>query len=237
MTQLATIARRTGVAALATAAATVGFVTSTAPAHATGICDGIKNCKVVAHVDVTGDKVKDTVAVAPQNVKQGYAGKTQVRVLTGKGSLFTYTDKDVSVPAPDVFRGATRLDGKGGAELVLGHTAGAHTVFYKVITFRDHKLVMEKAPKGPGSDGLWFTDGALNSFAGIYRTKDDGKAVVTFKQGARAGVPGGGKFDTDIWSYRWSSGHWAKVSEKHVKRTEKQIAHVWGWHTEQLKGM
>lgn len=245
MAQLSSSLRRAGTAIAATAALAGGMAGAATPAHAApaGICSGIKHCTVAKSVDVTGDGVKDTVAVVPKKIKNGNPSRVQVRVRTGTGSLLTYTDKGLRwVGTKHLFRGAARLDGRRGAELVIGHAEGAHTVFYRVLTYRHHKLVMLRKPRLPKAamDGyrddtsLWVTDGSASSFEGIFRTRHHGKARVRLTTGVLDWNKN--KFDTWVVTYRWNHG-WHKISSDHRFRPPKKVAHFWGWHTKHLHGM
>lgn len=245
MAPLSSILRRSAGAAAATTLA-VGLAGIVTPADAapSGICSGIKNCAIVKRIDVTGDGVKDTVAVVPKKIKNGNPSQVQVRVLTGKGSLLTYTDKRLQWSGTEhLFRGAARLDGRPGAELVIGHIEGAHTVYYRVLTYRHHQLVMLRKPRLPKAalggfrddTSLWVTDGSVSSFEGIFRTSHHGKVRVRLKTGVLDWNTN--KFDTWVVSYRWNGHGWHKIGTDHRFRSPKQVAHFWGWHTKHLHGM
>ncbi|QGN33310.1 hypothetical protein [Microlunatus sp. Gsoil 973] len=233
--------RRAGIAggAMATVALVAGLLTpTTADAAAKNACSGVtSHCKIVAHVDVTGDGRPDSVGIVRQRTDGDVVTRYQVRIRTAGGKLLHKTDKSAAWIGP-LYRGAAKIDGRRGKELVVGHVLGAHTAFYRVYRYHNGKLVLLKSPKLPKKvsattlDRSWAVDSAVASFEGIRRTRHNGHVVLTNTFGSRdpsARVYSGWKL-----KYRWEAGHWKSTSVVKRTFTNKQAAKAWGWH---VKGM
>jgi len=64
------------------------------------------------------------------------------------------------------WQGAARMDGQRGAELVVGTSVGAHTLWFTVLTWRGGNLVVER---NPSSGREWAIDAAYNVYYGWLR--------------------------------------------------------------------
>ena len=121
--------------------------------------------------------------------------------------------------------GAARLDGVRGGELVLGHVAGAHTAFFRVLTYRSGRLVRERPP---GGGSRWTGDGSYSSDISVYRGWHDGHAYVTTRTAERS-ASGHGHHGRDT-RCRWNRG-WHEVSSTRRHYAEDSAAfRVGGWH-------
>ncbi|HEY9292787.1 MAG TPA: hypothetical protein VIP98_16015 [Microlunatus sp.] len=244
MNQLSPTLRRAGALGLAAASAalTVSAVSaggaSAAPAAASSACGKISRCKDVKHVDVDGDHRKDAVAIVPKSFRHGTPGAVTIRVQLAKGKLVKTTVKNLSGPGGDyLFRGAARLDGHRGAELIIPHIVGAHGVSYRVLTYRHGDLETLRAPKANANPSTkdWFTDSALMSEEGIFRIKHQGgPAKIKIKMAAYSAHTK--RMQGKVVSYRWKNGGWQHLST--VKRSWSQEHSAFGgWHLKGLTGV
>lgn len=231
--------------AISSAAVAIGATTAgTASAGpATSACGKIAHCKVVKHVDVDGDGAKDTVAVVGKKLDKDHVpGKATVRVKTADGKLLTRSVNNLDVSSTkDIFRGAAKIDGRAGSELVISHKNGAHGSTYRVLTYRNGKLQSLPAPKAAtsqavGSQSDWLTDSALMSAQGISRAKKAGQpARVTVQRGAYSGDTKRleGRVVTNQWQ---QNGRWHQVSST-KKSWPQSDHHFGGWHLKTLHGV
>lgn len=212
------------------------------------VCKGIKGCYVMGHVDVTGDGKRDWVGAVNRNGRKIRKGKVTVRVLT-RGRIEKRKLK-VRNWRGDVFHGIARIDGRRGAELVVGanrnrfeqRTSGGtkvtHSKAFHVVTYRHGKLVRSKAP-GRKSRAWWLTsrrgvrsgdtsipDGATSKKVGLYRKARKGTVRLVRKEGGCTGVAG---CYAERVAYVWRGGHWKKKG----KRSGNLNADG-GWHVKGL---
>lgn len=216
-------APRTTGAVLAAVLGTTGAATlAPAAAAAPGVCDGVRGCKVVARVDVDGDGTKDAVGVARRSGKGAPEGRVVVRVRTDRGILKATRTTSYWFGAP--FHGTSDLDGRGGREVVVGATTGAHTSFYWVLTVR--KGALETLP-APAFGKQWAVDSAAMVTLGWHRTAEQPAGRVQLRQGERIGSTK--RFDVRLTTYRWKGG-W-KVVDRDRKSVSETKAWKWGgWH-------
>lgn len=213
-----------------------------------GVCSGVKQCYVMGHVDVTGDGKRDWVGAVNRNGHRIRRGKVTVRVLA-KGRI-----SKVRLPVRrwrgDVFHGIARIDGRRGAEMVVGarrtrhelRTAGGTRVTYSkafhVLTVRHGDIVRSKAPGKKARtwtltprDGVRFgdataPDAARSKTIGYHRQSKRGKVRMVRKQFECAGLAGCG---SNRVTFVWRHGGWAKRS------SVRGQAHVEGaWHVKGL---
>lgn len=234
-----------GVVASLVIAPTVAIGSATpAQAAPSGVCTGVTNCKVVKSVDITGDGVKDSVGIVTHPIFGDYYAS--VRVLTGKGTLLTYTDGSGIWPYSEgIFRGAAPIDGRPGADVVIGNAAAAYDgTRWLVVGYRHHKLVKVNAPKLPKKVGIpnygwWMTASnddwrkdykhpTVKIVEGIKRTTHHGKAQVELTVATRAKKQH--KYDTWTVTYRWNGHGWHRVSTKHRKLSKHAATALSGWH-------
>jgi hypothetical protein len=187
-----------------------------------GVCDGVAGCRVVARVDVNGDGSRDSVGVAGR----GSAPRMSVLVR-----VRTSRDHIVSVRAPAEFwtgsfwQGAARLDGRPGAELVVGYTLGAHTAFHRALTWRAGRLVTLGAP-GPGS--FWTVDSAAFVSLGWQQLPRDPAGTIRRLSAQRAGSSLHDPFRGMVTRYRWTPGGWRTVASRTVFPMSDRAAYGWG---------
>ncbi len=207
---------------LAVLAAALAGQTAPADAAGTGVCHGVTGCRVVARVDVDGDGHRDSVGVA----RRGSAPHLSVlvRVRTGRHHV-------VSVRAPadfwlgSLWHGAAHLDGRPGAELVVGYTTGAHTSFYRALTWRAGRLVTLGAP-GPGD--FWVVDSAAFVSFGWQRLPRDPAGTIRRLSAQRVGTSLHDPFRGRVVRYRWTPRGWRTEAARTVFPMSDRSAFAWG---------
>lgn len=205
---------------------------------AASACAGVSGCKLVARTDVDGDGQPDQVGLVTQGLNQPERpGSVSVRAHTDSGRLLTMTSRAVwwyGKPA-SVWAGAAELDDRAGAELVVGQTMGVHTLQYRVLTYRDGRLVTLKAPRLPAKvaksqdTGSWTVDGSYSFQTGVARSVERGQVYVTLTSAERNSS---GRGHTG-WTvrYRAVNGTWQLDSMRKVRyRSDEAATKVGGWH-------
>ena len=210
-----------------------------APARSsTDVCTGVRGCTVVATVDVDGDGRGDQVGVSSRQPADG--GTITVRVRTATKQTLQTTGRNVYWFGKP-FLGAVPVDGRAGAEIVVGATMGANYEQFRVVTYRQGKLVTLKAPPTvwtkagmAKSTSRWAIDGSYSFNTGVYRHVSDAHVVsVTMKTAVRNESGRGFTGHTNV--YRWQAGHWQKVSAKKVTyATDRSVFGLGGWHVKGL---
>lgn len=209
-----------------------------APVKPTEACGGRPGCTVVAQVDVDGDRRPDEVGIVPRDLGGVDApGTVTVRVRTATGRLLSATSQDVwwyGQPSR-VWAGATAIDDVRGAELVLGQTMGAHTLQYRVLTYRDGQLATLHAPRPPKKTGqsrntrTWTVDGSYGFQVGIDRSASRGRVTLTVTSAER-NDSGHGHQGWAV-SYRRTGSAWKMISaQPRTWQTDRAAATVGGWH-------
>jgi hypothetical protein len=189
-----------------------------------GVCDGVQDCRVVAREDVDGDGRADEVGFVVESKR-----RVAARVVTAAGRTATRDLDTMWFPRGELF-GAAPIDGRPGAELVVGTTMGAHTLWFTALTLRSGQL--ERLPAPDGEDE-WMVDGAYSFHAGVVRRVVDGRAVVVLRDAARKGVSA--RFSGRDRTYVWADGGWQHRSTQRTRyRTETGVARISGWHVEGL---
>lgn len=202
-----------------------------------GVCKGIKGCYVMGRIDVTGDKRKDWVGAVNRNGRSFKKGKVTVRVLS-KGRI-DKTTLTVRRWKGDVFHGIARIDGRRGAEMVVGakrkrytqrspmdeHPTHTFAKSFYVLGFRHGSL---RALPAPGQktkkwnltsrDGIvWGNtstpDGSGSHTRGYVRKLHKGKLTMTRKDSRCTGLAG---CRAERVTFVWRKGHWAKKSAKNA---------------------
>lgn len=193
------------------------------------VCAGVAGCRVVAHVDVDGDGRRDAVGIARRGADGAGDGRVVVRVRTAR--RIVSTERRLSYWYGRPWRGAARLDGVAGVELVVGYTTGAHTVFEQVLTWRSGRLVGLRAPGGEGS---WVIDGSVNFQRGWLRRAGQPVGTVTLLDAQRNGGDGP-RFTGTATRYLWSGGRWVEQARATNRRLAERTAYGWsGWHVPPL---
>ncbi len=187
-----------------------------------GVCSGVPGCRVKAYADVDGDGTRDVVALASRSA--GTRRSVVVRVKTGPGRVVS-----VRRPAPywpgRLWHGVARLDGRPGREVVVGYTAGAHTLLFRALTWRAGTLTTLGAP-GPGT--AWAIDGALSVSLGWQRTAGEPVGTVRRRYAVRTGNPASSPFRGTVTRYRWTAGGWDRVGSRTVNPMRERVAYGWG---------
>lgn len=222
----------TGVLLTVTAAACGSPAERTAQ-EVPGVCSGVPDCRVVARTDVDGDGSPDQVGFvsaasspSPPSVSRS---TVVVRVSTAAGDLLRHPLKVLWFPRGE-FYGAAPLDGVGGAELVVGSTMGAHTMWFTSLTVRSGRLVVLPAP---GADQEWMIDGAFSFSAGVVRRLEDGQAVVVLREAGRRGTRP--VFAGRDRTFVWADGGWQHRSTERTRvRGDAPAARIGGWHVDGL---
>jgi hypothetical protein len=202
------------------------------------VCTGVARCHVVARTDVDGDGRTDQVGmVADLRASDANRGIVTIRVRTADGKTLATTRRSVAWfgKDADAWYGAAHIDGRRGTELVVGQQMGAHSTFFRVITYRGGALVTLRAPKPPARTGrvddtsLWYTDASVNFHDGYTRSRSKGAVYMNLTTAER-NASGKGHSGWNA-RYRWAHGGWHLVLVKRVHyTTEAGVAHAGGWH-------
>jgi hypothetical protein len=201
--------------------------TDAAAAAAPGVCAGVARCQVVTGADVDGDGRRDRVGLVSESGEH-----VVVRVRAADGALLRRELDVVWFPRPEVL-GAAPIDGRAGAEVVVGTGMGAHTLFFTALTARSGRLVRLPAPGG-GTE--WMIDGAYSFHAGVTRTVDGGRTVVVLREAVRDGTVA--RFSGHDRAYVWRGDGWRHVrTERTHYRGEHRVARIGGWHVPGLPRM
>ncbi len=215
------VPKRCVLSVLVAVVATLTFVPS-ARAAGPGVCAGVNRCRVVAHVDVDGNGAADAVALARRGRNGGAKGFVRVRVKTAPHRIVTVR-RDLPYWYGSAWQGAALLDGRKGRDLVIGHTAGAHTQFFRALTWRSGTLVDLGAPGG-GRD--WVVDGAYRISLGFLRRAGKPAGTLTTLNAERNGETR--TFTGTATDYRWSGGAWKRVRRSTDKDLPEKTAARWG---------
>ncbi len=192
-----------------------------APRPAAGVCDRVEQCRVVAQTDVDGDDVRDQVGFVSESKR-----RVTVHVKTASGQRLRRSLAVTWFPRGD-FYGAAPIDGRPGAELVVGTTMGAHTLWFTTLSVRSGRIVRLPAP---GGEPEWMIDGAFSFQAGVSRrVLPDGGVVVVLRDAARDGVAS--TFTGRDRAYVWRDGGWRHRSTTPTRYdSERAAGKVGGWH-------
>jgi hypothetical protein len=223
----------------ATAALITTSSTTAQAGPSSSVCAGVVGCKIVVQRDVDGDGRGDQVGIVQRHV--GDNGSVTVRVRTADGKHLQITNREVNWYGK-AWLGSAAIDGRRGAELVVGQDLGAHSLQFRVITCRQGKLVWLWAPKpfAGHATGLsrknWLIDSSYSFDTGIYRSVSHGKVTLKVKNATRYLNDTGRhpRFHVTIATYTWRSDHWAKQSFRKVSRSDKTAAEIDGWHVKGL---
>lgn len=201
-------------------------VLTTSASAATGVCTGVKSCKVVSRADVDGDGRADQVGLVQ---RQSYPSNNTVtiRVRTAKGRTMTTSHRAWWYGS--TWHGAAKFDGVAGYELVVGRNAGAHYRDFRVITYRGGKLVTLRAP---GGDYRWPIDGSSAYNMGWTRSVSKGVVAMTYRGAVRRNQT---KHDLTTVRYTWRSGAWRRTSTKTSVVSNSTAYAIAGWHVPYLK--
>ena len=192
-----------------------------------GVCTGVSRCHVKAYADVDGDGSRDRIAIARRGANRAPSGAVIVRVKTGPNRIESarYPTSYWSGP---LWQGVARLDGRAGKEIVVGHSMGAHTLFYQAVTWRHGDLVRLNAP---GRGRLWVIDSAYTVAFGWLRRSDDPVGRVIKRTALRTGTEPQSGFEGRAVTYQWTRDGWDKVVVRFVEPLPERQAYRWaGFH-------
>ncbi len=221
-------------AAVGAVAVSLGLATP-ASAATTTVCTGVTGCRVVGSGDIDGDGRADQVGIIAKNLTSSAGGTVTVRVRTATNKIMQTTGGDVYWPAR-AFHGIAAIDGVPGKEIVVGDLTGAHATQWRVVTYREGRLLT--LPPPPGSSltrsSRWATDGSYSFELGWSRSVSAKGVVYLKKKDAQRNESGRGHVGKTT-VYRWKSGKWVKTSTRKVHyKTDKAAFAVGGWH---LRGL
>jgi hypothetical protein len=207
------------------------------PANAAtrSVCTGVKGCKVVASADIDGDGRSDQVGVASRGITKAGGGTIKVRVKTAKGKVLQTTGSQ-ALWGYQPFHGVASIDGERGKEIVVGDSVGAHTLQWRIVTYRNGKLVSLKPPPGTWilRPSRWTTDGSATTHIGWSR-KVSSKGKISLVHKTAVGDPGRGGTGRTT-TYLWKSGRWVKTSSVKKKYSSfKAATAIEGWHIKGLR--
>lgn len=162
------------------------------PSDGAGVCAGVSGCEVVDTADVDGDGVLDEIAIVGEPDEYS-GGQTwiSVRVLLADGTTLE-RDSEIEFWNLPVYHGATDFGQVAGEEIVIGAMTGAHTLSYRVLTYRDGELVELPHPKDISYEGsfIWSIDAAASISMGIECDPTD--STVVLRSVTSVGPPGDG---------------------------------------------
>jgi hypothetical protein len=216
---------RSAVVAVASlAVASVGLVAMPGTAQAAGptVCAGVAKCRVVARVDVDGNGTRDPVGVTRLGKDGGPQGTVVVRVKL-RPHRIVKVRRTLDRWSGAVWQGSAFIDGQKGRDLVVGHSTGAHALFFRVITWRKGRLVDLAAPVG-GKD--WYLDGAYNIAVGYLHRVGTPAGTLLRRYADR--YSGGPDFQGTVTRYIWSAGRWKRTGEATYPGLDEQTAYRWG---------
>ncbi|MBT0772202.1 hypothetical protein KIH74_24875 [Kineosporia sp. J2-2] len=204
------------------------------PPQTSSVCTGVPGCDVVKRIDVDGDGNRDQIGVRQKNRHSvEFRVRTSKRLLVKRLRVESWDD--------DAYFGAARIDGVRGAEIVYANQLGADLIAFKVLTFRDGALVVQKPPttRAPGNPfaGQWVVAGSYGVFEGIRRTVRDHRAFITLYQGNRdhfGAQSWSGRATTFVW--RKKQADWRRHSVRRVTAgSDKKVRSAYyGWHVKGL---
>jgi hypothetical protein len=177
--------------------------------------------QVVARTDVDGDGTRDRVRYRVLGPK-----KVHVLVALSTGNKIARVLHTDGWPGGD-FLGAVPLDGRAGAELVVGTILGAHTPWYAVLTLRGDRLVYEHNPAASYRE--WVVDAYANGYVGWTRTERNGQVHVVYRDVFRVGTSN--RWSGTVRHFLWTGHGWAKAGTAKIHLTgDRRAARIGGWH-------
>jgi hypothetical protein len=166
--------------------------------------------------------VADAVGVAKRQKKGSQRGTVVVRVKLGPRRI-VQVKRRLRYWGGPAWQGAATIDGRPGAELVVGHVAGAHTQFFTVLTWRGGRLVAERTPDGSPD---WTIDGAYNVDIGWLHRKGDPLGTITGLVNERN--DGATTFTGTQSTWAWTDGRWTLTSRQTDTAIPERTAYTWG---------
>lgn len=212
--------------ALAASACGTGESQPTAARSGPGATAGSAADRSVARTDVDGDGQLDEVYYRVVD-----ADRSKVIVRTSTSERLVKPLSTTFWPRGQ-WHGATRLDGRAGAELVIGTWQGAHTPMFTVLTYRFGDLEVMDNPAGIYGR-LWPIDAFYNGYLGWTRTVEDGEVRLTLRSVLRTGQTK--EFTGEAEHFRWAGNGWVRAGVEPISvRGDKRAAQIGGWHVKGL---
>lgn len=167
--------------------------------------------------DVDGDGRPDGILLRKKS-----AQVCQIKLALATGREVTRSTRSADNPCR--WHGAATFDPVKGAEISVATVFGAHSAFHTLLTMRNHKLVVEKAPRRV----RWVVDSSVMFSEGIVRTHNNaGKLRVVHHSYARE--------NNHRWSgtrevLAWRGGSWKVVTRAHANVKPRLAKKRAGWH-------
>ena len=193
----------------------------------TGVCAGLRGCRVVARADVNGDGRRDAVGLARRGGGLGATGAVILRVRTAPHHVVQVRRRLESWTGSP-WAGVANLDGRRGKDLMVGRQMGAAARFYQSLTWRHGHLVLLDAP---GPDRWWGTEQSATVRAGWLRRAADPAGSVRRRVATREGSSATSPYRGRVTTYKWTAGGWHRVHGRTVTSlTETRARHWGGFH-------
>jgi hypothetical protein len=215
-----------------------------------GVCQGVRDCKVVGRFDVTGNGRDDQVGLVNHD-RDGYIrkGRVTVRVKTDRGRLVKQRVVVRDWRGP-VWFGRAALNGRAGKEVVLGADrtkyvqdgpTGEEVSFAKsfhAITYSPGSDL--SAARSPGGSKLWSltSPNGVRSGSGSalfyhewgwWRKQVNGEVRIAKRRLSTGGAAGVQSRKT-VWA--WRHGQWRQLSSRPVP--DALSKKYGGWHVRGL---
>jgi hypothetical protein len=198
------------------------------------VCAEVPDCEVVDTADVDGDGSLDEVAlVGEPDEYPGTPTSISVRALLADGTMLTREIEVEFWHRDTAWHGAADFGQVPGEELVIGGTSGAHTLWFRVLTYRDGELV--ELPY-PGSDParadsfyatMWPIDAALSAYVGVQCQN----GTVNLRSVSPVGAPGDGvPYGGEATSWVLEGDQWQMVTSEPLAYPDGSSAfEIAGW--------
>jgi hypothetical protein len=189
-----------------------------------GVCDGVAGCRVKARADVNGDGSPDVIGIAKRGKNGAPQGKVVVRVKTGPRTIVSTAARTEYWYGPP-WQGTAALDGRGGNEIVVGLTVGAHGQSYRALSWRRGELVTLDAP---GRGKFWYIDSAVWISAGWLQRSGDPVGTIRRRVAVRTGDSAKSPFEGKVTTFRWAPDGWERLGTRTVYPLSDKRAFRWG---------
>lgn len=180
--------------------------------------------------DVDGDGRADTVTVAPAS---GQRLRVSVRTAKGRAASILIDQRDFGPSVSDKpYYGAADFDGVAGQELFVFYGQGAHTPWFKVLTWRDGKLFATRDPFS--GEASWAPDSCVGYGTGYTVTGKGANKKLTVTQAVFDAASS--KYRGTDTTYAWSTakGRWVKKATAKTSFSTKAWKDHFGWHVKGL---
>lgn len=172
--------------------------------------------------DVDGDGRRDTVTVG-QASKQRL--RVHVRTARGTSSTLYIPQGDFASWAPqEAYQGAASFDGVRGQEVFILYGLGAHTPWFKVVTWRDGRLYASRNPATGDMD--WTPDAAFGYGVGYTISGSTANRRLAMTSATRSGNGYAGSQT----HFAWVKNRWVKKSSNRVRFSDRASMDYFGWH-------